>query len=256
MKGYGQFCPVAKTAEIIAERWTPLILRELCYGPRRFNDLQRAMPLISRTLLAKRLKELEREDVLISTPRPDGQGHVYRLTEAGEALRPLIAAMSVWGQRWAQARVSDNDLDPALLLWSMRRQMERVLLPERRFVVQFEFFGILPGRHRNARYWWLVFHKPDLDVCQKNPGFPIDVTITAELGAFTRVWLGYLSLDEARRAGKVALQGVPADQRLACTLLALPNRYITKRFQFDHDDFYEASEASVVIERARGAPVR
>jgi DNA-binding HxlR family transcriptional regulator len=241
MKGYGQFCPVAKAAEIVAERWTPLILRELCYGPRRFNDVRRTMPLISRTLLAKRLRELERDEVLTSTPRPDGRGHIYRLTEAGEALRPLVAAMSDWGQRWAQGRISDDDLDPALLVWGMRRQMERASLPERRFVVQLEFFGIPPGRHRNARYWWLLFQKPEVEVCLKDPGFPVDVTITADLGTFTRVWLGQLGLGEARRMGRIALRGEPADLRLACALLALPEQPALKRLQFDHDDFYAAA---------------
>lgn len=198
-------------------------------------------PRISRTLLAKRLKALEHDEVLTSTPRPDGRGHVYRLTEAGEALRPLVAAMSEWGQRWAQGRISDDDLDPALLVWGMRRQMERARLPDRRFVVQLELFGIPPGRHRNARYWWLLFHKPEVEVCLKDPGFPADVTITADLGAFTRVWLGHAGLGEARLAGKIALQGGPADLRLACALLALSERPALKRFQFDRDEFYAAA---------------
>ena len=107
MKGYGQFCPVAKTAEIFAQRWTPLILRELCFGPQGFNDLRRAMPLVARSVLTQRLSELTLSGVIVADKRP-GISSRYRLTPAGEAFRPLIQLMSKWGQRWGQGRISQT----------------------------------------------------------------------------------------------------------------------------------------------------
>ena len=113
MKGYGQFCPVAKAAEIVAERWTPLVLRELVCGSHRFSHLHRGVPLMSRTLLAQRLAQLEDAGIVRSAPRTKGRGREYFLTPAGEELRPLIDTLGEWGQRWARRQVSADDLDPA-----------------------------------------------------------------------------------------------------------------------------------------------
>ena len=119
MKGYGQLCPVAKTAEIFAQRWTPLILRELCFGPQGFNDLRRAMPLVARSVLTQRLSELTFGGVIVADKKP-GIRSQYRLTAAGEEFLPLIQLMSKWGQTWGQGNISPTELDPALLVWANR----------------------------------------------------------------------------------------------------------------------------------------
>jgi DNA-binding HxlR family transcriptional regulator len=124
MSGYGQFCPVATASEVLAERWTPLVVRELLCGSHRFNELQRGVPLMSRSLLAKRLRELERAGVIERRRSADGRGHNYHLTEAGEELRPIIMGLGAWGQRWARSELSRADLDPRLLMWDMQRNIE------------------------------------------------------------------------------------------------------------------------------------
>lgn len=154
MKSYASFCPVAKTAEIFAERWTPLLLRELCMGSRRFSDLQQGLPLISRSLLSQRLRELELAGVVERIATGDGPRHEYRLTEQGEAFRPLIDMMGMWGQTHGRGRIQPEDTDPAQLVWGMRRHLDAQPLPARRLVVQFEFSGVGKTWH-GARYWWL-----------------------------------------------------------------------------------------------------
>jgi len=129
MRGYGQFCPVAKAAEIVAERWTPLVLRELLCGSRRFNDLHRGVPLMSRTLLAERLEQLEDAGIVRSVARPCGRRREYHLTPAGEELRPLIECLGEWGQRWARAQIGAGDLDPGLLMWDIHRRVNLEALP-------------------------------------------------------------------------------------------------------------------------------
>src|SRR5215467_1823317 len=123
MNSYSQFCPVAKAAEVFGDRWSPIIMRELCFGTRSFGELLAAAPLISRTVLAQRLKQLEQDGVVYIDAKPKGKGHLYRLTPAGEDFRPIVELMSVWGQRWAQGVIGPDDLDPKMLLWGMRRQI-------------------------------------------------------------------------------------------------------------------------------------
>ena len=202
MLRYGQFCPVAKTAEILADRWTPLIVRELCFGPCTFGDLLFAMPLISRTMLAQRLREMADAEVISIEPKSQGRGHLYRLTSAGEDFRPIIELMSAWGQRWNQT-IAPEDLNPTLLMFGARRQIERTELPSGRTVIRFEFRGV-PKAKANERYWWLVIHRPEPEVCLKNPGFEVDAVVSADLAAFIRVALGYLACARRWRAGSLA----------------------------------------------------
>ena len=195
MLRYGQFCPVAKAAEIFADRWTPLIVRELCFGPKTFGDLLFAMPLISRTMLAQRLKEMAEAEVIGIEPKSQGRGHLYRLTAAGEDFRALIEQMSAWGQRWNQA-IAPDELDPKLLMFGARRQIDLATLPAGRTVIRFEFRGV-PKPKSKERYWWLVIQRPEPEICLKNPGFEVDAVVSADLAAFTRLSLGYLGLEEA-----------------------------------------------------------
>jgi DNA-binding HxlR family transcriptional regulator len=205
-KGYGQFCPVAKAAEVIGDRWSLLVLREMLYGNRYFNDISRGVPLMSRALLTQRLKELEKLGVVVSHEKETGQGHEYLLTPAGEALRPLIEAMGVWAQQWGSEQIAPEDLDDALLMWGMRRRINLEAVPVQKIVLQFDFQGLTKGR-KSQRSWWLVIENGEVDVCQKDPGFEVNVLISADLNVFTHVWMGYTHLNVALQQGAVCFEG-------------------------------------------------
>ena len=199
MISYGRFCPVAKAAEVFGDRWTPIIMRELCFGTRAFGELLKAAPLISRTVLAQRLKQLQQAGVVHIEAKSKGKGHLYRLTPAGEDFRPIVELMSVWGQRWGQGLIGPDDLDPKLLVWGVRRQIDPAEIPAQGFVMRFDFRGI-PKSNRSPRYWWLVLRPDDIEVCLKAPARDVDIVIAADLMTFTKVWLGYAGLAAATRA--------------------------------------------------------
>ncbi|HXJ83586.1 MAG TPA: winged helix-turn-helix transcriptional regulator [Candidatus Methylomirabilis sp.] len=206
MKGYGQFCPVAVACEIFAERWTPLILRELFTGSRRFNEIRSGMPLISRTLLAQRLHQLEDAGVIESTPLRTGRGREYRLTKAGTEFREVVERLGEWGQRHAAQQFARDNLDPKLLMWAMHRRIDVSHLPAPRVVVRFELRGVTS---RSQRTWtsWLVLERSGVDVCMKDPGFAVDMTVHADMGVFARVWTGHLPWADAVRSGHIKLEG-------------------------------------------------
>jgi DNA-binding HxlR family transcriptional regulator len=203
---YGQFCPVAKTAEIFGDRWSPLIIRELYYGSRSFGDFLAAIPLISRTMLAQRLKELAAAGVIRADVKDKGRGHIYAPTAAGEAFRPMIEMMGEWGLKWGQGLVGPEDLNSQLLIWGIRQHIDRKDIPAREFVLRFDFRGI-PKSSRNPRHWWLLIRQDEIEVCLKDPGQTIDVTIDADLAAFTKVWTGYSRLEEAVTRGLITFRG-------------------------------------------------
>jgi DNA-binding HxlR family transcriptional regulator len=206
MKGYGQFCPVAVASEIFAERWTPLILRELFSGSRRFNEVRSGMPLISRTLLAQRLRHLEDVGVIASTPLPAGRGREYRVTQAGEEFREIVERLGEWGQRHAVQQFAPDNLDPMLLMWAMHRRIDVSRLPAPRVVAQFQFRGV-PARCVQVKTAWLVLERSGADVCVKDPGFDVDLVVHADIGTLARVWAGHLHIEEAMRAGGLRLEG-------------------------------------------------
>jgi DNA-binding HxlR family transcriptional regulator len=212
MKGYGQFCPVAVASEIFAERWTPLILRELFSGSRRFSEIRSGMPLISRTLLGQRLRELEGAGVIESSPLVAGRGREYRLTRAGEEFREVVERLGEWGQRHAAQQFAPDNLDPALLMWAMHRRIDVTRLPAPRVVVRFEFRGV-PARCLALKACWLVLEPAGVDVCMKDPGFEIDLVVRADVGALARVWAGHLGWTDAVRAGGIRLEGAQAIAR-------------------------------------------
>jgi DNA-binding HxlR family transcriptional regulator len=226
-----QFCPVAKAAEVFADRWTPIIIRELCFGTRSFGELLRATPPISRTMLAQRLKQLEQDGVVHIEPKPGGKGHFYRLSAAGEDFRSIIELLSAWGQRWGQGLLEPGDLDPQELVWSMRRQIDPADIPVQGLVIRFDFRG-LPKSNRSPRYWWLVVRPDDIEVCLKAPARDTDVVIAADLMTFTKVWLGYVGLTAALESGKVSLNGSARATSLARRLLTLSGQPTLKTFRF------------------------
>jgi len=231
MISYAQFCPVAKTAEVFGDRWTPIIMRELCFGTRAFGELLDAAPLISRTVLAQRLKQLAHAGVVYIEAKPKGKGHLYRLTAAGEDFRQIVELMSVWGQRWGQGLIGPDDLDPKMLVWGMRRQIDPAEIPAQGFVIRFDFRGI-PKFNRSPRYWWLVLRADDIEVCLKAPSTNVDVVIAANLMTFTKVWLGYAGLAAALESGEISLHGSVRAITTARRLLALPDEPKLKNFRF------------------------
>ena len=204
-QGFGQFCPVAVACEVFAERWTPIILRELFAGAQMFNEIHRGIPLISRPLLARRLRELEAAGVITMESLSTGRGHRYCLTEAGKEFLPVIEGLGAWGQRWT-VRVDRKNLDPGLLMWNMRRRIVLDRLPPRRVVVRFKFSGVAVT-HRGPRIFWLVLERTQVDVCIEDPGFEVDLYVEADLGAMAKVWLGDVSFESALRSNEVRLVG-------------------------------------------------
>jgi DNA-binding HxlR family transcriptional regulator len=199
MRGYGQFCPVAMAAEVFAERWTPLILRELLHGSRRFGELRLGLPLVSQSLLTQRLRALEHAGVL--ERRPAGRGWEYHLTPAGEELRPVVDLLGAWGYRWTAPPLRAEDLDPGLVLWFLHRLVKVEALPPRRVVVRFDL------RDDPARLWWLVLKRPEVDLCLRDEGFDVDLFVTADSKVLTDAIMGYAELKGAIRQGLVEIDG-------------------------------------------------
>lgn len=230
-RGYGQFCPVAMASEVFAERWTPLVVRELCGGATRFNDIHRGMPLMSRSLLVQRLRELVDAGVVMLEPNLTGRGHSYRLSTAGLALCPIIDQLGDWGTLFARSRMGPDHCDPSFLMWAMRGGADRRMLPERRLVVRFEFRDAA-GIVRGQPSYWLVASDGELDVCWEDPGHDADVAVTAELQRFAQVWLGHEGLAAAQRDGAVSIEGPRDEVVLVRRLLDLRDQAAPKRFRF------------------------
>jgi DNA-binding HxlR family transcriptional regulator len=205
MYSYGQYCPVSKAAEVLGDRWTLLIVRDLiCLQARHFNDLVRGLPGISRSLLAQRLRQLERMGIVERHADGKGRATEYHLTVAGQELRQVIEALLEWGAQWAFGEPDEADLDPVLLLWWMRRGTLLDRLPPQRVVLQFDFHGARTGSY------WLLLEPSDVSVCLQHPGFDIDLLVTADIAAFYQVWLGRMRFAESLRHNWVQLDGVPA----------------------------------------------
>jgi DNA-binding HxlR family transcriptional regulator len=211
---YGQFCPIAKAMELLDERWTILIVRELLSGSRHFSEILSGNPKMSSALLAKRLRSLVRYELV--ERREEGTRVFYTLTAAGEELFPIIEAIGVWGIRWA-ADLGDRDLDPQVLLWDVHYNIDHGLLPPGRTVVQFVF----PEVDRDQRDWWLVLTPDACDVCDFDPGYDVDVTVNADLRALTAVWMGDREWADVLRDGSVSIQGSETLRRAFPTWLKL-----------------------------------
>lgn len=203
--GFGQFCPVAVACEVFAERWTPMILRELLSGAEHFNEIHRGVPLMSRGLLARRLRELEEAGVIEREPLAGKRGYRYKLTPAGEEFRPVVQALGDWGQRWT-VRVQRRNLDAGLLMLNVGRRIALERLPDRRVIACFRFEGI-PRGYRGQRVFWLILERGGAQVCIDDPGFEVDVQVEADLAAMVAVWLGDMRLETALAAKAVRFMG-------------------------------------------------
>ena len=201
-----QFCPVSRGADVFAERWTPLILRELLNGSHRFSELQLGLPRISRNLLAQRLEALASAGVIERRPAERGRGFTYHLTQAGEELRPVVDALGAWGYKWGGSEVPTKQLDPVLLMWFIRRRVRVDALPKKETVIRVDF-------RRPRRSFWLRLDPPKVDLCFTDEGFEPALAIDADLAALTRVWLGRERLSEAITAGEILIDGDAGDRR-------------------------------------------
>jgi DNA-binding HxlR family transcriptional regulator len=201
---YHQYCPVARACEILADRWTPLIVRELLFGSRHFNELQRGLPGISRSLLVARLQHLEDSGVIERHTGARPNVTEYILTEAGSDLMDVITHLGTWAIKWVFANPNPDELDPALLLWKMHQRVDHREFPPERTVVQFDFTG------RKGRRLWLVLEPGDISACLKPPGFDSDLIVRAEVSVLYRVWAGLIDYQAAVGHGEVALEGPPA----------------------------------------------
>jgi DNA-binding HxlR family transcriptional regulator len=207
MSVYGQFCPVALGAEVFAERWTPLILREMLHGARRFSEIHRGVPRISRNLLAQRLVYLQRTGIIERSVTGAGRGHEYRLTDAGRGLGSVIDALGNWGYRWASQEISDEHLDPDFLMWALRRMVRVDRLPDEQVVVSFRFRGM------PKRQYWLVLKRPEVDLCLIDPGHGVGVDVLADVESLARVCLGHVDFLRSVKAGHIEVSGTPRHRR-------------------------------------------
>jgi len=201
MSGYGQFCPIAKASEILGERWTNLVIRELGAGSETFNDLRRGLPQMSPSLLSTRLKSLQAAGIVDRAE--DRKGVRYTLTEAGRELKPIILQMGIWGQRWARSKLDRDDLDPSLLMWDIHRSMNAEYFGAERTVLLFEFSDYTS----HFRRWWLVVGKGEVDVCMKDPGHDVDLQILTDVATLTGVWMGDIGLGQALREKRIRMTG-------------------------------------------------
>ena len=241
MGGYGQFCPVARGAEVFAERWTPLIVRELLRGPAHFNELRRGLPRISRSLLSDRLATLERVGIVERRSPSNGHGHEYRLTKAGRELDQVVSALGTWAYKWVSRDLTPNNLDPALLMWVIERRIRIENLPARRVVVHFKF------RRLPAHVYWLVLERPEVDLCFTDPGFGVDLFVDADIKALTQIYLAHVTVAAALRRGEITLAGPPEHRRAFASWIGV-TPFASDRLRAEART---AERASVVRSRSR-----
>lgn len=217
--GYKQFCPVAMAAEVLCTRWTMVLLRELVAGSTRFNDLLRGVPRMSPALLSKRLKDLEAAGIVERIrSKIDKNIFEYHLTEAGKDLRSVVETIGVWGQRWVDTELSLDNLDPSLLMWDMRRNLNTDPLPKLRCVIEFHYTD-LPA---SQKHWWLIVEPAgDVDLCSVDPGFDVDLYVTTGLRPMTSIWMGLSSVISEQKDKNLELDGDPLLAKKMQTWLGL-----------------------------------
>jgi DNA-binding HxlR family transcriptional regulator len=206
MRSYAQYCPIAKASEVLGDRWPLLIVREMLGGARGFNELLRGLPGISRSVLADRLRSLERAEIVERRTGPKGRTLGYRLTPAGRDMEPVVQALGEWGVTWSFTDTRPEELDPDLLIVWMARHVDRHQLPADRTVVQFDF-------RDPANRYWMVLEPSEVSVCLKHPGFDVDLKVSADTATLYRVYLGRAELRAALQTSKLTISGPRALER-------------------------------------------
>jgi DNA-binding HxlR family transcriptional regulator len=197
-RGYGDYCPTARAAEIFAERWTPLIIRNIYLQAHTFSDIHRGCPRISTTLLTQRLRALERAQIVERVTAPDGRGSRYLLTTAGQELAEVVLQMGTWGARWLD--LTPVGYDAGLALWAWAKCVNTAQLPADPIVVRFD---ITDDKHR----YWLLLQRPQAEICIKNPGLNENLIVTTDAVTLTDVQRGCLEFGRAIKAGRLAISG-------------------------------------------------
>ena len=203
MKTYGQFCPLAQATQLLCERWTLLVVREMIAGSTRFSELQKGVPLMSPTLLSSRLKLLVKAGVIDQTGSKGS--YTYKLTPAGLELRPVVELLGAWGHRWSPSKLNAGDLDAGLLMWDMHRTVDPAVFPSHRIVVKFEY----PDAPQGSRDWWLVSENGEIDLCLSDNGFDVDILIKCSLKKMTEVWISQQRFSDAVKKGEIKVMGDP-----------------------------------------------
>jgi DNA-binding HxlR family transcriptional regulator len=225
MKGYNQFCPIAKGAEVFNERWTPLIIREMLCGSKRFNELKRGNPMMSPSLLSQRLKFLEQAGVIEKRIRK-GETAEYFLTQAGKDLGDVVSRLGLWGLKHARSRLTPEDYDPQLLMWDMRRRIDVSGFPEGRVVISF-MFQDMPS---SKRAFWLIVDRGDVDLCVKYPGFDVDLAFMTTSKVMADIWMGHITVKKALRDKSLTINGLAElrkgiDDWLSYSLFSNPEEF-------------------------------
>jgi DNA-binding HxlR family transcriptional regulator len=202
VRDYGQFCPIARSSELLAERWTPIIVRNLLNGCRSFNEIRQGAPGISTALLAQRLDALERHGVLVRVEKPHGRGATYQLTEMGQALRPVCDALGQWGARWLE--IEPRHLDPAYILWATVKLVDLDRIPEGTTTVRFQL-----NDHPAGQYW-LLLRKPQPELCSRSPGHLEDLLCETDSHTLVDLHLRRITYPAALRSGRLRLHGPSA----------------------------------------------
>lgn len=225
MNGYGQFCPVARASEIFAERWTPLVLREVISGHHHFNEILKGLHRISPSVLGQRLRTLERAGIIEARPNPSGRGSTYYMSPAGMPLVDIVRALGIWGQGYLELK--RDDLDPDFLMWQVFQHLKSDLMPAHQRVVRFDFKGL-------RQSYWLVLRRDDPDLCYSDPGFGEHLMVRSDLETLTRVYLGELELRAASACGLVEIDG-PRDlvRSMAMWFPASGYARFARRVRFD-----------------------
>jgi len=216
MRSYGQFCPIAKAAEIFCERWTALILRDLVAGATRFSQLRRGVPLASPTLLSRRLKQLEAEGIVERRRSDSGRSWTYHLTSAGREFAPIIEGLGVWGQRWTRRELEKHEINLTLLMWALELCVKPDAFGGRRCVVKLSFTDQPEG----VRHWWFVNDDGRVELCVEEPGYEVDLYLATTLPDMIYVYRGDLSLAAARAQGRLEVHGAAWARRALSRWLA------------------------------------
>ncbi|HKE98097.1 MAG TPA: helix-turn-helix domain-containing protein [Actinomycetes bacterium] len=206
MRTYGQYCPVARTSELFAERWTPIILKNLLIGCRTFSELRDGAPGISKALLAQRLELLERHGILVREPLPSGRGHTYAPTDKGREMKAIIDAMGFWGARWLE--LEEHHCEAAYVLWATCRVVDLDKVPSKGLIARIDLAD------RPKEHYWMLLKRPYAELCSTQPGRTEDLIIRTDSQTLARWHLKHITWDEAIRAGRIRPEGSPSAERM------------------------------------------